>query len=298
MDEEAPPASCRPEPVRRTIEIEDFTNLYFVHVIASRLTRVLARLHVTPNAVSISGMACGIAAGIAYYGYRDPRWSFAGFALMIAWHVADGVDGQLARLTRTQSEIGKVLDGICDYVTFAAVYLALAVQLARVNGGIAWIIVAVAGACHALQSAAFERQRQDYEVWGLAKVQSAATGPRGDPHVTGWLQAAYERVQVAVAGSGHDRLALDALLRSEPDRAASIRRRYRDRFARPVRRWAILSANYRTIGIFLCALAQAPMFYFLFEITGFSLILAILSVRQRARLANFLKEIESRPATY
>ena len=42
-------------------------------------------------------------AGVAYAHYQDPRLTLAGFILMIAWHVMDGADGQLARLTHAQS---------------------------------------------------------------------------------------------------------------------------------------------------------------------------------------------------
>ena len=119
------------ESVRRESEIEEITNLYVIHPVSTFLTPRFARLGITPNAVSLAGMGFGILAGFAYYRYRDPRWAVVGFLLMIAWHVMDGADGQLARLTNAQSELGKILDGICDYVTFIAVYSALAAALSR-----------------------------------------------------------------------------------------------------------------------------------------------------------------------
>ena len=64
-------------------------------------------------------------------------------------------------------------------------------------------------------------------------------------------------------------------------------------FAAPVRRWSILSANTRTFAIFLCALLKVPLFYFCFEIAGFSLILAILAWRQHARYGRFLAALDS-----
>ncbi len=114
------------EPVRRSLEIEELTNLYFIHPMASRLATLFAARRIPPNAVSVAGMLFGILAGVAYHHYQDLRCVIAGFILMIAWHVMDGADGQLARLTQSQSQSGKVLDGICDYVTFIAVYTGLA----------------------------------------------------------------------------------------------------------------------------------------------------------------------------
>lgn len=279
------------EAVRRAFEIEEVTNLYVIHPISSFLTPRFARLGITPNAVSLAGMAFGILAGLAYYHYRDPRWAIAGFGLMIAWHVMDGADGQLARLTHAQSELGKILDGICDYVTFVTVYFALAAALFRDIGGWSWALALIAGLCHAVQSAAYEVQRQDYEFWGLGRKSAELTlpSPRGSggeaPRLAERLHRLYVGAQVLVSGQIvelRERLA-DAIERAGPDRAAAIRARYREIFSPAVRRWSILSANYRTIGIFIGAALDRPQYYFIFEIIGLSAILALLLVYQRSR---------------
>ncbi|MBM9401629.1 CDP-alcohol phosphatidyltransferase family protein [Gluconacetobacter azotocaptans] len=289
------------EPVRRTSEIEEITNLHVIHPISSYLTLRFARLGITPNAVSISGMASGMLAGLAYHQYRDPRCAVAGFALMVVWHVLDGADGQLARLTNSQSHTGKILDGICDYVTFIAVYCGLALALARDHGTWVWAVVALAGLCHAVQSAAYEMQRQEYNFWGWGRGSSTipklAVSRRSGPGDV--LFRVYARVQHLTARGAvalHRRLS--AALAAHPDRAAMIRLRYRQNFAPLVRRWSILSANYRTIGVFVCVLARMPLLYFGIEIVGLSLILLALMLRQRAGEAAFgteLAALEQRP---
>lgn len=279
------------EPVRRASEIEEITNLYVIHPVSSFLTPWLARLGITPNAVSLTGMAFGILAGFAYYHYQDLRWAVAGFVLMIAWHVMDGADGQLARLTHAQSELGKILDGICDYVTFIAVYSALAAALSRDIGGWSWLLAVVAGLCHAVQSAAYEAQRQEYSFWGLGRKSAELTfpsssGPGGRaPQPMEILYRLYVGAQLLVSGQVvefRDRLAA-AIGRAAPDRATAIRARYREVFAPAVRHWSILSANYRTIGIFIATALGRPHYYFVFEIIGFSAILALLLAYQRSR---------------
>ncbi|MGH8258113.1 MAG: CDP-alcohol phosphatidyltransferase family protein, partial [Steroidobacteraceae bacterium] len=64
-----------PQPIRRTAEIEELTNRYLIHPLSSRLVPLFARMHVTPNAVSITGMLFGILAGCAYYSYERPRFA-------------------------------------------------------------------------------------------------------------------------------------------------------------------------------------------------------------------------------
>jgi hypothetical protein len=290
------------EPIRRTSEIEEITNLYVIHPIASFLTPIFARLGISANAVSLAGMALGGLAGVAYYNYRDARWALAGFILMIAWHVMDGADGQLARLTNSQSELGKILDGICDYVTFIAVYSALAATLSRQSGGWIWALAIVAGICHSVQAAAYEVQRQEYNFWGWDQKSAEflpldARPPRivGGPIVPRLMDMIYRlyvRCQVQVAGTVidfHKKMA--AILEAQPGRAAFFRARYRTQFASTVRLWSVMSANYRTIGLFVAALAGKPQYYFWFEIVGFNLIMIAFISRQRAAYARFFAGI-------
>src|SRR6202007_837016 len=106
--------------------------------------------------VAIVGVLFGILSAFAYYRYWAPRFAIAGFALMIAWHVMDGADGQLARYTQSYSYFGKMLDGIADNVTFAAVYGALAVTSRRQHGNWIYALVATSAVFHAIQSASYE----------------------------------------------------------------------------------------------------------------------------------------------
>ncbi len=284
------------EAIRRTLEIEEITNLYFIHPVATRLARLFARLHIRPNSVSIAGMVFGLMAAVAYFHYRDIRFAVGGFCLMIAWHVMDGADGQLARLTRSQSDTGKILDGICDYVTFIAVYLAFGLALSPEYGYRVWILILVSGACHAVQSAAYEVQRQDYDFWGCGKRSAELLDLQAPPaqRVADRLHRLYATLQLATSGLGvRSRRRLVQILERHPDQARSVRRSYRERFAAAVRRWSVMSANYRTLGIFVTAVFAAPLYYFCFEIIALSAILIVLLHGQRRRYASFLSYLDA-----
>ncbi len=269
-----------PAGVRRTSEIEEPSNLYLIHPLAARLVPLFARAGISPNMVSLTGMGCGVAAGFAYFHFRDARFVVLGFVLMLAWHVLDGADGQLARLTQRFSEFGRILDGICDYVTFIAVYSALALAL---GGGPAWVLAVSAGLCHAVQSATYEAQRQAYGVWGEGRpLPGIRTGG-----MAGWLGGVYAGLQAQLRPAPSDVENRLTALTATPD----VRALYRAAFAPSIRRWSVLSANYRTFGIFLCALAGAPQVYFWFEILGFSAILAVLLPLQRARYRRFVRSL-------
>lgn len=309
-----------PEPVRRTAEIEELTNLYFIHPVASRLVPLAARMRISPNAVTLAGMLFGLLAAVAYYRYEDARFAVAGFLLMVAWHIMDGADGQLARLTQSQSQFGKVLDGISDSVTFLAVYAGLALALARRYGGGAYLLVVVSALCHAIQSASYERQRQEYERWGWGRKLEApgesGAGARGARGVPGARTQSARGPAINRPFEFLDRLfylwlsfptaditrkiraGMTAALDRQPARAALVRERYRQVFAPLVRRWSILSANYRTLGIFVCALLGLPAYYFWFEILGFTALLALLIVNEYACYRRLFIELESAIAPF
>lgn len=289
--------------IRRTTEIEEITNRYFIHPLASRFVPLLAKAHITPNTVSLTGMLFGILAGLAYYRYREFEWTLTGFVLMLAWHVMDGVDGQLARFTHSYSHFGKVLDGISDTVTFVAVYTALAIALSHTYGSGMYALVIVSGICHAVQSASYELERQEYDSlgWGR-KAPAAAAGRQPDisgPHMLHRLFRRLDRLFYAglsfpTAGiTGRIREVTTDALRRHPGRESLIRQCYRETFAPLLREWSVLSANYRTLGIFLAALLKEPQYYFAFEIVGFSALLVWLLRAQSVRSTTFLDALRA-----
>src|SRR5580658_1772274 len=228
-------AGTRAEPIRRTTEIEEITNLYLIHPLAGLLVPLFARLRITPNVVSIAGMLFGILAAFAYYHYTDVRFAITGFVLMIAWHVMDGADGQLARFTHPYSYFGKVLDGISDNVTFLAVYTALATALSAKHGDWMYALVALSAVCHAIQSASYEAQRQEYEYLGRGKKpqepppRNSPERGRDGPPVIRWLfDFLHGRVFLGLSFptariNRKFRATMAAALQSDPGKAALVR---------------------------------------------------------------------------
>ncbi|WP_138380510.1 CDP-alcohol phosphatidyltransferase family protein [Luteithermobacter gelatinilyticus] len=278
------------ETVKRTSEIEEFTNLYLIHPISSWLVPRLASLRVSPNAVSLSGMFSGVLAGVAYSQYQNTAFALAGFAFMLIWHIMDGADGQLARLTQTQSEFGKVIDGICDYVVFISVYVGLALALSAELGLWVWIVVLGAGASHAIQSGAYEVQRQEYDYWGHGKASARLPDPHdlkkptngGVQGLSFWLNCGYVKMQYAFSGvTCEQRRHIHEIFLKHPDRHAEMRRLYRETFARSVKVWSVMCANYRTFAIFIACIFKEPLWYFWFEIAVLNLVLFALVQKQK-----------------
>ena len=148
---------------QRPRELQDPLNHYLYHPLAWQLARGLALTPITPNMVSVFGGMMVVAAGIVYANLAWPLGAALGMALHMGWHVVDGADGDLARMTGRSSPIGEMVDGICDYASHIVLYLILGWLLSHQSGyfaaGNGWILMLVAGISHAIQSNHVEVQR-------------------------------------------------------------------------------------------------------------------------------------------
>lgn len=273
------------EPVKRATDIEEPTNRWIIHPLSTALVPWFARVGITPNMVSLSGMACGIVGGLMYRQYQTSvMMVLAGFALMVCWHVLDGADGQLARLTGRQSEFGKVIDGLCDYAVFATVYIGLALKLMPQYGNAIWLLAVFASMCHAAQAGAYETQRQMFDYFALSKPSAAITTAdhQALSGVAGTISRIYRWIQIRFSGFDPDFYArLERALHQQSNLGTKIRTAYRSYFAKVVHRWSLLCANYRTYVIFLCCLIKRPVYYFLFEAAVLTVVHIILVQKQK-----------------
>lgn len=279
-------------PVKRTIEIEEATNLYFIHPISRALVAVFQKFGLHPNLVSLGGIGFGALAAWAYFQYSHWEMALAGFLFMIGWHVMDGADGQLARLTGKTSEVGKVLDGVVDHVTFALVYVSLTIASAAIWGNWVWWLTAAAGISHAVQASTYEFQRQSYNYWVFgnksdqpvrpSEYRRSMKGVSGIKRLFAWVQLGYLYVQYRLAGINNELIGSLLELKDGPH-AVEMREAYRSTNLRAVKRWSVLSSNYRTIAIFVACLASNPLLFFVFEILFLNAALLALQVMQTRR---------------
>jgi phosphatidylglycerophosphate synthase len=271
----------------RSPELEDPLNRYIYHPLARRLARALQPTGVSPNAVSaMSGaMVCAAAALYTFVGW--PMGVVAGFACHLSWHVFDGADGDLARLTGKASPIGEFVDGACDYLSHIVLYVALATILDDSIGGWAWLLVGVSGASRIAQSNHAETQRRTFlwRVYGVPWLKVSEAGNRRVFTGGSWLSRNSERVirgylwlaQRMAPGAGRLDLLAEASS-SDPALAAEVRRRVYEASRGSLWLQKALGANQRTILLGLSMLAGSPLWFFLVESGLLNVVLAV-SVR-------------------
>jgi phosphatidylglycerophosphate synthase len=287
-----------PRPIRPR-ELQDPLNHYLYHPLAWRLARALAPTRVTPNMVSIAGAIAVIAAGLAYagplWGWAWPASAIFGLALHMAWHVLDGADGDLARITGRTSPRGEMVDGLCDYAGHFVLYLLLGAQLAAQIGGWAWPIVVATGMMHAVQANHVEVQRRYYLHWvhgrpWLANQRPDVRGPFA------WLVALYLR---AGTGMSPHAAAIDRAVTAagfEPARLEALRTLVRGESAPLLRIGRWLGPNLRTIALGLSMLLTAsPLAYTAYILIWQSALLVasiVLHNRAMLRIADRIGSID------
>ncbi|WP_375249384.1 CDP-alcohol phosphatidyltransferase family protein [Sphingomonas sp.] len=255
-------------------ELQGLLNRTLYHPLAHRLARALVPTPVTPNMVSIAGAVIVMAAGVLYALVGTPLAIAAGLALHMSWHVVDGADGALARMSGRASPSGEIVDGLCDYAGHGVLYILLAARLDDSIGGAAWALAVGAGVSRAVQSVFAESQRRTYQWWayGVPWLQNARSDGKGigvalsNLYLWAWrkMSGPTQRVNALVASAEADP--------AERRRIAQIAKQA-GRSTLPV--VAIIGANPRTILLGLSMIAGSPLWFFLIELIVFNVVLVI-----------------------
>ena len=276
---------------QRPRELQDPLNHYLYHPLARQLARLLAATPLTPNMVSVCGGLCVVAAAWAYAGpalgtLAWPLSAALGMALHMTWHVVDGADGDLARLTGRSSPIGEMVDGLCDYLSHIVLYLVLGWLLAGLVGQAggpdqrwaAWAWMWAAGLSHIVQSNHVEVQRRQYQWWvhgtpWIRNSHSADSATGRSPF--GRFVSAYLALATGLTPHALRIDAAVAAAQDDPARLAAIREAVRAEAPPLLLLCKVLGPNPRAIVLGVAMLATgSPLGYFLYQ----SLLLNVLLV--------------------
>ncbi|KQS03992.1 hypothetical protein ASG11_06785 [Sphingomonas sp. Leaf357] len=245
----------------RDRRIEDPTNLWLIHPASRFLLPLALKAGISANAVSCMGLLLGIGAAIAYAHWTSPLAVAIGLLLSIGWLIADGLDGMVARATRTASAFGRLLDGVVDHGVFILIYVVLATSIGTVEG---WALALTAGAAHIGQSSLFEGERARFHR--RAKGDWGTTPPA---RTGGLLEKLYDDISRGVNRAADP---FDRALEHSRD-PLRFGREYAARAVAPMKVMALESANMRVLAIFLACMAGNPRLFWWFEIVPLTLLI-------------------------
>ncbi len=270
-------------PLYKARDMEEALDLCFYHPLGYRFALLGRRLNLTADQITYISMLFGIAGGVML-AFRPLIWP--GYALMIFSSVLDSADGQLARMTGTGTERGRILDGMIGYATFTVAYLSLCFlylsdPLRSFGAVYIFSLAVIAGAFTAVESSLYDFYRTTF---ASVVTKGKVTMHEEDPNLSWFFKASYSAYHVYQKHFAASHLALLRFLAEKFNNSAlpdDVRQSYREANRRSVHVWNILGDNTRFIAIGIALWLGRPELYFLFIIFALSILMAAMIQVQR-----------------
>ncbi len=157
----------------KTVDSEEIFDLIIFRPISFAFVKLIYNTSITPNQISIVALLFGILSGILY-GFGSYNFFILASASFFICNTLDCMDGQLARLKKNGTRIGRVIDGFIDYITSASVFVGLGIAMTSITGEplYSWILTIAAGISKALQNMFFDNYRNMYLEYVYHKASS------------------------------------------------------------------------------------------------------------------------------
>ncbi len=299
----------------KSMDTEETIDLWFYRPIGYAWACLARRLGVTPNAITIASIFLGVAAGVMFY-YTDLRLNIIGMILLIWANSFDSADGQLARMTKQYSRIGRILDGVSGDLWFASIYVAICLRehtLTAFAGAdtwvhtwLIWVIAVIAGLCHAKQAAMADYYRNFHLYFLKGKDGSeldSTSQLRERLSQLSWKNNFWSKLTLLFytnyTKSQEDitpamqrlRAALHNRWQDTPDE--NFRQDFRLKSLPLMKYTNMLSFNTRVIALFASLFMGMPWLYFAFELTILNIMLVYMVMRHESICRHFTKELEN-----
>ena len=295
----------------KSLDTEEGIDLVFYRPIGYAWACLAKRLGVTPNAITIASIFIGIGAGVAFY-FPQMCNNVIGMLLLIWANSFDSADGQLARMTKQYSRLGRILDGVSGDFWFAAIYIAICLRenitsdFFSAHHWVIWVIAVVAGICHAKQAAMADYYRQFHLYFLKGEDGSeldSASKLRQKLAALSWSRNFWQKltlstytnytVQQEATAPTMQRLRA-AIAKRFPD--GHLPQDFRDDFRKaslPLMKYTnILSFNWRCIALFISLFLKMPWLYFAFELIVLNSLLVYMVVRHEKICRHFVRLLD------
>lgn len=171
----------------KVVEIEEVFDLVLYRPLAFLFVKATYSTNLTPNQVSSFAMLIGVIGGIMF-GFGTYDYLLVGAGLYLVCNILDCADGQIARLKKNGTKVGRIVDGFIDYIVSTVVYVGIGVGLTglqakgiiNLHGNVfgfnpyvyIWLITVLGGFSSALQAIQLDFFRNKFLEYVYAKFSS------------------------------------------------------------------------------------------------------------------------------
>lgn len=298
----------------KSMDTEETLDLMFYRPIGYMWALLCAKVGITPNAITIASIFLGVAGGVLFYfGQPQDLWlNYVGMFLLVWANSFDSADGQLARMTKQYSRLGRILDGLSGDFWFVAIYFAICFRVNETSeffmqhwSGWIWVMAILAGGCHAKQAAMADYYRQFHLYFLKGKEGSELDSVDQldkDFDAVPWKGHFWKKItmmtyrnytanqEVMTPAMQNLRRKLRALFGDD-----NMPEKFRNDFrlkSKPLMKYTnMLSFNTRVIALFVSIIVRMPWLYFAFELTVLNLMLVYMILRHERICRNFIKKL-------
>ena len=257
----------------KLIEVEEFVDLLVYRPLASLLVKLVYNTRISPDHLTLAAMISGLT-GAVFYALGPGDTSNPGAFLFILFIVLDCSDGQLARLKKTGTPVGRILDGISDYLVVTSIYVGIAIGYSDMEIGSFPIILLLilSGASIIVQESLVDFYRMRFLDIVMQRNNKSEEDLDLYRHDGNWfersiifLYAVYSKIQSKMT-SGRKRGTITGTSPQE----------YYERNRILVRFWVFIGPSAARTALIICSLFSRFDIYFWITILVFNIIAAIL----------------------
>ena len=278
----------------KTVDSEEILDLVIFRPISFLFVKLIYNTNITPNQISSVALVFGILSGILY-GFASYEFLLLGSASFFICNTLDCMDGQLARLKKNGTKIGRVIDGFIDYTTSVSVFLGLGFAMSSITGDpvYSWGLTIAAGLSKAIQNMLFDHYRNLYLEYGYNK--SSDIDKEIEEYTEEWDRLKKEdgkwfEKTLVKSYLGYSKiqkkLTKHISLNASPDEYIS-----KNKFI--LRMWSWIGSTTHMVALIICSIFNRIDLYLIYTVTLGNVVMILLKIRQDRIIKDFSGNIKS-----
>jgi hypothetical protein len=266
-------------------EVEEVIDLILYRPLAFLLVKSVYRTRITPDNLTTAAIVMGIMGGF-FYAFGLHSSCIIGALFYLLFNILDCSDGQLARLKKNGTSVGRLIDGIADYIAAVAVYAGIAIGYSNSEQGPSRIVIllALAGLSTIIQESLVDYYRTRFLDIVLKRKSTFEEGLEE-------YRNEYEKIR-NVKGKWFDRIVIFIYLFYSKAQVKLAARKKREKFFTSnsqdyfkrnriiIRFWVFIGPSAKITALIVCSLFCRFDIFFYIVIGGFNILAALLWIIQ------------------
>ncbi|MBK8983141.1 MAG: CDP-alcohol phosphatidyltransferase family protein [Ignavibacteria bacterium] len=275
----------------KTVDSEEIIDLYIFRPLSFVLVKLIYNTNITPNQISIVALIFGIMTGV-FYGFATYEFLLLGSLSFFICNTLDCMDGQLARLKKNGTKIGRIIDGFIDYITSISVFIGLGIAMTHITGEplFSWTLTVTAGASKALQNMFFDNYRNMYLEYVYHKA------PGLDEEISEYSEEK-KRLE-SVSGKYIEKLLISSYLSYSEFQKRSTKHivldvtpdEYKRKNKHLLRAWSWIGSTTHMVALIIFSIFNRIDLYLIYTVTAGNIIFLILYLIQRSVINSINKK--------